>query len=106
MGGRDYLNLDNLAMLRFVSPYTKYSITLIFDPAVNGAPDQNNKRFQIEGARIYTGYNGSYMFDMHDYKRREFSVNGRTFIVTLLEINILPANAPTPWEYMFGITEK
>jgi hypothetical protein len=82
-------------------------VTLILNLVPLQLPDQHNDKISIEGMTFSASPLGSrYVFDMV-HNRREISVSGRTFIVTLLEINKLSVpNVAAPLEYVFGISEK
>jgi hypothetical protein len=107
LGGNEVLTLDNVATLRLFMPHSTSMITLILDIVPVKLPDQHTDKLSIEGMTFSTSPQGSqYVFDMVQ-NRREISVAGRTFIVTLLEINKLSVpNVAAPIEYVFGISEK
>jgi len=70
--------------------------------SVNASPG-----ISIDGAQGYFhNPSGEYLFDVDQNKRREITVAGRMFLVTLLEVRRLSMAAVDPIEYVFGISEK
>ena len=108
LGGVNFLNLDNIAMLRLHVPYSLQSVTLILDIVPMSIIPQTSPGVTVEGAQIYDQSQGTqYIFDTGLNKRHEISVSGRTFVVTLLQINQLSVpKVANPIEYVFGISEK
>jgi hypothetical protein len=108
LGGIDYLNLDNVARLKLYVPYSANSVTLLLDIVPTSPIVRTSPNVVVEGAQIYNQSLGvQYVFDTGDNKRHEIAVGGRTFVVTLLQINRLGIpNVGNPLEYVFGISER
>jgi hypothetical protein len=125
------LNLDNLATLTLSPPIRAGKITLVLDavllgepkgqtapveaapPTVEELPDGNlradvSERLQFEdSASAFSSHpEQEYVFDLDDNKRREISVGGRTFIVTLKAIRPLRGKGDNAVEYEFGVSES
>jgi hypothetical protein len=104
MVGKEKINLDNLAVLRLSMPSNGDVVTLIVAPVVTNIPANSGTL----GGQVFTGYSQTLTFDRFKNKRHEVPIEGRTFIVTLLEINQISEPAYLAWskEYVFGVSEK
>jgi hypothetical protein len=109
LGGNIALKLDNVATMRLHAPYSLNLVTLILDAVpVDVSVSHNKPGLSIDGAQgcVHRGTE-VYTFDIDQNKRREVTVAGRTFILTLLEVRRLSmAGVANPLEYVFGISEK
>ena len=82
-------------------------VTLLLDVVPMDAAVKHGPDIQVEGAQIYYGKREKFLFDADRNNRKEITVAGRCFVVTLLQINKLQiANVANPIEYVFGISEK
>jgi hypothetical protein len=107
LGGNDTLTLANVATLLLGPYYTAFGVTLFLDTPALRLPDKQTAGISIEGARLSPYMGKSYTFDMVQNQRQEVVVAGRTFIVTLMEVKKLEVpKVATPFEYVFGISEK
>ena len=131
LGGRDVLNLDNLATLRLLTPLEAGKITLLLDvvqyvttqetppveaapPTIEELPDGNfrvdiSETLDMSESLSVLAYSPEqkYVFDMDDNKRHEIPVGGRTFVVTLRKIQKLTTEGVNDTvEYEFGIAES
>jgi hypothetical protein len=108
--GPDTLYLDNVATLITGGVSTGVSITLLLDTPALRFPDKHAPGISLEGARFSPHVGPAYSFDLINNQRREISVAGRTFLVTLLEVKKLEIYRGQPeklqYEYVFGISEK
>ncbi len=108
LGGIDYLNLDNVAILKHYFPSSSAKVTLLLDVVPTTLPDEHNKNSILEGAQYYNQSSETkYVFDKEKNNRHEIFVGGRNFIVSLLKIHELNIpNVPGALEYEFGISER
>jgi hypothetical protein len=107
LGGNMTLHLDNVATLRLAAPYSMEMATLALDVVPIDMQVRHGPEVQVEGPQIYYGSHQQYMFDVHQNKRKEIEVGGRTFTVTLIQVKRVPiANVGSPIEYVFGISER
>jgi hypothetical protein len=108
LGGNMNLRLDNVAILRLHTPYSMKFVTLVLDVVPMDMSVNISPGISINGAQGYFhSPSAEYLFDVDQNKRREITVAGRIFVVTLLEVKRLSmAGVANPIEYVFGISEK
>ncbi len=107
LGGKDTLNLDNLATLTSHVPYDERGITLLLNVVPVEEPPSQNKNLHVEGLKSYHHTKEQeYVFDTENNKGHTISAEGRVFKVTLITIRRLNVqNVSSPIEYEFGISE-
>jgi hypothetical protein len=105
LGGKNTINLDNVAILSLGDPLSIKMATLYMGPVVT-YPNTTIPGKSVEDRKVIP-FDKMYIFDLAKNQRHEVVVSGRTFIVTLLEIKKLNVpNVPNPIEYVFGISEQ
>jgi hypothetical protein len=89
-------------------PYDLNSVTMIFDTTPTYLADADTGNFLLRDRRSLPHQRSDeYLFDNGTHNRREFTVQGRTFIVSLLAIRKLTTpHVANPIEYEFSISEK
>jgi hypothetical protein len=114
LGGNMLLNLDNIATLTAWPPPTRDRVTLMLDfiatPVVmKGLSESKDGCDNFHGSNLFklvTSRGPTYSFDAK-HVRQEIPVEGRTFTVTLKEINNIEIQGVAdPFELVFGISEK
>jgi hypothetical protein len=100
LGGKDTINLDNTATLQRIAPYSLSTVTL----AVGSQITKQDPKLHIEGR--FVPIERLLAFDLQTNKSHDITIGGRTFTVTLLQINSLTGPMANPIEYDFGISEK
>jgi hypothetical protein len=89
-----------------VPPYSMSFVNLTVDPTVQNYPPLPPE-FKVDGVTGIYGHNKLYRFDDRENKSHEIEIGRKSFIVELKEINILDVRGVvTPYEYVFGISEK
>jgi hypothetical protein len=106
-GGNETLRLDSIAtMTLFENSLTAITLALDSTPISLQLPLPPNAPIVVEAPTL-TVLGKRFTFDVAKNKRHEVEVQGRSFIVTLLEIRQLDVSGATnPIEYVFGISEK
>jgi hypothetical protein len=114
LGGNMLLNLDNIATLTAWPPPTRDRVTLMLDfiatPVVMKCLSESKDGCDnFHGSNLFklvTSRGPTYSFDAK-HVRQEIPVEGRTFTVTLKEINNIEIQGVAdPFELVFGISEK
>ncbi len=114
LGGNMVLDLDNLATLTAWPPPTRERVTLMLHfiavpPAMECVSVTKEGCENLRNSNVFkvvTSHGPIYSFDTN-HPRHEIPVAGRTFVVTLKEINNVDiAGLSHPFEVVFGISEK
>jgi hypothetical protein len=107
MGGNMTLSLANIATLQLGPSASLDHCDLLLGPSIH-YPNKETNEMSVRDMRVVP-FEKYYAFNLKDKQRQEVVVTGRTFIVTLLEIdklNAVPGLSWTPIQYKFGISEK
>jgi len=106
-GGKDTLNLDNIATLKRHVSFSENSIDMLLNVSPYEFKPSSTSTVTVEGAMVYR-YDKTqlYVFDTQGNKSNQFDIRGRKFVVTLNKIKeINTKSGLNAREYVFGISE-
>ena len=101
------LNLGGLATLRTGLTYSENHVDMLLDVVPRVLETNPDPGITIARATIHFGDHRSYVFNNADKKRHSITVEGVTFVVTLIEIDPSPVpQKARPFRYRFSVAEK
>lgn len=106
LGGRSVIDLDGIATLRLMPPYSRTSVTVALDMVPIKHPNRIEPDAQITDVHLYIGQSKRFFFDTDHNKRHTMEAGGKIFIVTLREIELLQIEGvANPLRFRFAVKE-